>query len=192
MITSEQEIITFIKTKAWKIAQRTQGSGLTHEDYFQEGYMAYLKAKDRYDEQSHKGVTLLGFLRQRIEGAMLDASRSFYWLGNAECRRRAKALRAGDTSQPAVLTSDFIPERYSYLEDEDLNMEDLMEFVSKGLSPRLKDMFYMRVSGVEFKKIAHKYEITMNAIQVQWHRNIVPHVASRLESYLQEVSIGKV
>lgn len=66
-ITSEE--IAFVEKLAWKIAKKSF-AGIEFEDLRQEGFLALLQEKEKYDDT--KNDNFLGFVYKRVWGAMLD------------------------------------------------------------------------------------------------------------------------
>jgi len=192
--TEEEEIVSMIKTLARGAARRMRSSGLSEEDFFQEGYIAYMKAKDRFDPNN--GASFKTFIAIRVRGAMIDATRSFYWLGYSAAKTRGKILRSSpdDISAFPTVENETIDTQLKDISKQDeflkfIDDNDIVDFVCKGLKEDEKDIFIKHyIYNIPCSTICKEYDVVERSLSARLKNTILPYVSKRAELYFSKQS----
>lgn len=189
----EEDIVALITRHARKAARSMKASGLTEQDFFQEGYVAYIKSKDRYNPDNESGASFKTFIEHRIRGAIIDATRGFYWLGYNQAKLRGSLLRANPDAQtpfPSLEYEKVGQEMHNHLSNykdfESLEFQDFLDFICKGLTEKEKHIFISYfVYEKSCKAISLEYGVHERTILDRIKKIILPYVSCRFESYLK-------
>lgn len=186
---NEQQIHALIVSFADRIHRKVPNVSLTRDDFIQEGYVAYLKAKEKFDVNHKAGASLKTYLSHRIQGAMIDATRNFFWLGCKAAKKYGKASRTGDWGNLKKLE---INELVDIVESKDVMKEvtlsDLSDFLVKGLPKEQKKIFRLHaLYGYSFEQIAEFLGCHYTSVARQWRLHIKPYTSLRIKSYLRDL-----
>jgi RNA polymerase sigma factor (sigma-70 family) len=108
---------------AYKMTKRYRGTVIEREDFEQEGQMALLKSKEKFDPE--REATLETFAQRRVKGAMLDLLRRW---DHIKRHQRAKSKLSGET----LPTVSVLREDDEVPGDEDIIVNDF-DIMLRGL-----------------------------------------------------------
>lgn len=176
----DPEVVDWIKKASKRAYRKMHLSGLTPDDFFQEGFIAYIKYKNKYDPNHESKTSFKTFIMRYVEGVMVDSVRSFYWLGHT-------ASRTANDSSPKIENDDLFQPESKFNYTEDIEYEDMLNHICKGLTEVEKDMYILYYTKEQtYQEIADKYKISERAVSTRLKNTITPYVLNRAKTFFSE------
>jgi RNA polymerase sigma factor (sigma-70 family) len=177
MIKITEEEIQQIRGIAYKVYERSF-PGIEFEDLFQEGLLAYVTMKEKYDKE--KNDYFMGFAYKRIYGAMLD------WIAKNSLNKSA-AVRKNVDGDKYLITAT--PENYEALhydygnQQEFIYQEELKTYISEficGLTPyEQRVLYHILYEGINVKDLEKEVGIRLDKTKI-----ILTKILEKLKEFL--------